>query len=172
MNFSEFILEYILAIFAVLIKHACVQKVNGWLIKNVLQPKFTSQHFFFYQGFLLRTLTTHRTAGEEFRHLFSTLHVGWLSHIFSRTACIYQTDTRWDLPPYRITIWLIDDVMLIFVYLFDDMILGFCYNILTLGKPVDSNSHHVYFKLGFCNIFKHRGCIIKGDQFCLFWKIS
>ena len=31
-------------------------------------------------------------------------------HIFNRTACIYQAATRWDLPPYRITIWLIDDV--------------------------------------------------------------
>ena len=37
-------------------------------------------------------------------------------HIFFNcTACIYQTATRWDLPPYRTTIWLIDDLMLIFV---------------------------------------------------------
>ena len=35
-------------------------------------------------------------------------------HIFNRTACIYQAATRWDLPPYRITIWLIDDVILSF----------------------------------------------------------
>ena len=42
------------------------------------------------------------------RHLFATLHVRWLSHIFNRNACIYQTATQWDLPPYRITIWLID----------------------------------------------------------------
>ena len=48
------------------------------------------------------------------RHLFATLHVGWLSHIFNCTACIYQAATRWDLPPYRITIWLTDDVTLSF----------------------------------------------------------
>ena len=37
-------------------------------------------------------------------------------HIFfNYTGCIYQTATRWDLPPYRTTIWLIDDLMLIFV---------------------------------------------------------
>ena len=65
---------------------------------------------FFYQGFLSRTLTTHRGAGEgrdhllfhsttstrsrTFRHLFSFLHVRSLSHIFDQTACIYQTATR------------------------------------------------------------------------------
>ena len=42
------------------------------------------------------------------RHLFATLHVRWLSRIFNRNACVYQTATRWDLPPYRFTIWVID----------------------------------------------------------------
>ena len=32
----------------------------------------------------------------------ATLHVWWLSHIFNCAAYIYQTPTRWDLPPYRI----------------------------------------------------------------------
>ena len=32
----------------------------------------------------------------------------WLSRIFNRNACVYQTATRWDLPPYQITIWVID----------------------------------------------------------------
>ena len=87
--------------------------------------------FFFYQGFLSRTLTTHRTAGEgrgpsfiplyHFHPLtnvetFAILHVRWLSRIFNRNACIYQTATRWDVPPYRITIWLIDDVTLSFLF--------------------------------------------------------
>ena len=70
---------------------------------------------FFYQGFLLRTLTTHGTAGKgrdyllfhfttstrlrTFRHFFVNLHVKWLLHIFNLTACIYQTVTQWDLPP-------------------------------------------------------------------------
>ena len=48
------------------------------------------------------------TRSRTFRHLFATLHVRWLSRIFNRNACVYKTATRWDLPPYRITIWLID----------------------------------------------------------------
>ena len=32
----------------------------------------------------------------------------WVSRIFNRNGCVYQTATQWDLPPYRITIWLID----------------------------------------------------------------
>ena len=58
--------------------------------------------------------STTSTRSRTFRHLFVTLHVRWLSHIFNRTACIYQAATRWDLPPYRITIWLTDDVTLSF----------------------------------------------------------
>ena len=65
------------------------------------------------------------TRSQTFRRLFATLHVRWLSHIFNRSACIYQNATRWDLPPCRITIWLIDDVMLIFACLLVDLILGF-----------------------------------------------
>ena len=68
--------------------------------------------------------STTSTRSRTFRHFFATLHVRWLSHIFNRNACIYQTATRWDLPPYRITVWLIDDVILIFVYLLVEMILG------------------------------------------------
>ena len=98
---------------------------------------FSQKHFFFYHGFLSRTLTTHRTAREGrgpsfihsttstrsriIRHLFATLHVRWLSHIFNRTTCIYQTATRWYLPTYRITISLIDDVTFVFVCLRDDL---------------------------------------------------
>ena len=75
--------------------------------------------------------STNFTCSRIFRHLFANLQVRWQSHIFSRTACIYQTATRWDLPPHPITTWLIDDVMLFFVCLLDDLILGFCYSILT-----------------------------------------
>ena len=63
-----------------------------------------------------------------FRHLFATLHVRWLSHIFNCTACIYQTATWWDLPPSRITNWLINDVRLILVWLLDDLITSFSSN--------------------------------------------
>ena len=84
---------------------------------------------------------THRTAGEGRGPSFIPLyHFHPLTNIqtficsfacemtitySNRTACIYQTATRWDLPPYRITIWLIDDVILIFVYLLVELILGF-----------------------------------------------
>ena len=75
--------------------------------------------------------STTSTRSRTFRHLFATLHVRWLSHIFNRNACIYQTATRWDLPPYRITIWLIDDVILSFVCLHVELSLGFCYSYMT-----------------------------------------
>ena len=57
-------------------------------------------HFLFH--------STTSTRSRTFRNLLATLHVRWLSHIFNGNACIYQTATRWDLPPDRITIWLID----------------------------------------------------------------
>ena len=63
---------------------------------------------------------------HEHSDIFATLHVRWLSRIFNRNACVYQTATQWDLPPYRITIWLIDN-----------------------GKLVDSSSHQLsplYYK--------------------------
>ena len=117
--------------------------------------------FFLYQGFLSQTLTTHRTAGERrgpsfiplhstisirpqtLRHLFASLHVRWLSHIFNRNACVYQTATWWDLPPYRITIWLIDDVTLsfcLFTWWFDS---SFFVTAIWDGKPVGSNSYRL-----------------------------
>ena len=53
----------------------------------------------------------------------------------NRTACIYQTATRWDLPPFRITIWLTDDAKLVFfVCLHDVLILGFYYSNLDTGN--------------------------------------
>ena len=39
-----------------------------------------------------------------------------------------------NLPPYRITIWLIDDVKFVLVCLLDDLILGFCYSNLDTGN--------------------------------------
>ena len=75
---------------------------------------------------LFRSTTS--TRSQTFRYLFATLHVRRLSHIFNRNACIYKTASRWDWPPYRITTWLIDDVKLIFVCLFIDLILGFLFD--------------------------------------------
>ena len=80
--------------------------------------------FFSYQGFLHRHwqlagqqgkrgdhllfLSTISTRSRILRHLFATLHMRWLSRIFNRNPCVYQTATRWDLPTYRIIIWVID----------------------------------------------------------------
>lgn len=76
-------------------------------------------------GFRSQTLMIHGAAGKErepflflsttsthpgiFRHTFETLLCIWLLHNFNSIACNYQTVTWWDLPPWRITIWLIDD---------------------------------------------------------------
>ena len=83
-----------------------------------------TKNFFFYQGFLHRHWwftgqqgkggdhllfhSTTSTLSRTLRHLFATLHVRWPSRIFNRNACLYQTTTLWDLPPYRITIGVID----------------------------------------------------------------
>ena len=85
--------------------------------------------------------STASTRSRTFRDLFATLHVRWLSRIFNRNACVYQAATRWDLPPYRITIWLIDDVKLV-VCLRDDLILAFWYSNLNLFE-LDSNLHRL-----------------------------
>ena len=85
--------------------------------------------------------STTSTRSRTFRHLFATLHVRWLSHIFNRIACIYQTATRCDLPPYRTTIWLIDHVTVsscLFAWWFDS---GFFVTAIWDEKPVDSHLH-------------------------------
>ena len=92
--------------------------------------------------------STTSTHSQIFRHLFATLHVRWLSHIFNRNARIYLTATLWDLPSYRVTIWLIDDVMLIFICLVINLILGFVVPTWH-EKPVHWNSHRLsslYYK--------------------------
>ena len=71
---------------------------------------------------------------ETFRHFFATLHLRCLSHIFNRTACIYHTATRLDLPRSRITISLINDLRLFFVCLLDDLITNFCYFNFDMGN--------------------------------------
>ena len=99
-------------------------------LARILLCKISRKHFFSIRAFFYgdRRLTgqlwkggdhllyhaTTSTCSQTLRHLFATLHVRWISLIFSRHACVYQTATRWDLPPYRITIWVIDDVTLVF----------------------------------------------------------
>ena len=52
--------------------------------------------------------STTSTCSWALRHLFATLHVRWLSSIFNRNTFVYQTTTRWDLPCFQTTIWLLD----------------------------------------------------------------
>ena len=52
--------------------------------------------------------STISTRSWTLRHLLATLHVRWLSRIFNHNVCVYQTAAQWDLPPYWITIWVID----------------------------------------------------------------
>ena len=59
-----------------------------------------------------------------------------------RNACIYQTATRLNLPPYRITIWLINDVILTFVYLLVELILDFI-TAMWHWKPVDYHRNRI-----------------------------
>ena len=89
------------------------------------QQEKGGDHFLFHSASPTRSRT--------FRHLFATLQVRWLSRIFNRIACIYQTATRLNLPPYWITVWLIDDATLLclFVCLLDYLILSFYYSNLT-----------------------------------------
>ena len=51
--------------------------------------------------------------------------------VTNHTTCIYLTATQWDFTPYRITVWLTDDAMLIFVCLLDKLILGVRYSNFT-----------------------------------------
>ena len=52
--------------------------------------------------------STTSTSSWTLKYLFATLHMRWLSPTFNCNACVYQTATRQDLPPYQISIWLID----------------------------------------------------------------
>ena len=114
-------------------------------IEKIVSIENWSHNSFFYQDFLSQTLTIHRTAGEKRGPSFIPLYdlhrlmniqtficnfaCRWLSHIFNHNAYVYQTATRWDLPPYWITIWLIDRWCN--VCILDDLILGLCYSNLT-----------------------------------------
>ena len=120
--------------------------------------------FFFYQGFLSRTLTTYRTAGEGRGLSYSALPLPpahkhsdiylqlctWDDYHIFLIATLVFTRLLLDeiLPPSRITIWLIADVILIFVCLHFELILRFV-TAIWHEKLVDSNSHRpssLYYK--------------------------
>ena len=124
-----------------------------WFLRTNMWKKYrvSSQSLFFfffficYEGFSFTdTDDSQNSRGREGTVFYSTLqlpsthkHLDFYLqlcmwdpyHIFKIAPLVFcQTATRWDLPPYRINIWLIDDVMLIFVCLPIDLILGFCYS--------------------------------------------
>ena len=85
--------------------------------------------------------STTSTCSWTFRHLFATLHVRWLSHIFNCNACIYQAATRWDfttLLNYHLIDWWCDVCFSLCTWWFDTR---FFLQQSWYGKPVDSNSH-------------------------------
>ena len=69
------------------------------------QRRFTGQQRKEGDHVLFHSTTSSRS--QTLRHIFPTLHVRSSSRIFNCNSCVYQTATWWDLPPYRITIWLI-----------------------------------------------------------------
>ena len=111
---------------------------TDWAIKSLVQLTLFYGHWWLtgHQGKVgdhPMFQSTTSTRSQIFRHLFATLHVRRLSHIFNRIVCIYQAATWWESPSYRITIWLIDDVKLIFVCLLFVLILGFLLQLFDTG---------------------------------------
>ena len=105
----------------------CINLLSASLIifhKNSVQH--LKQTFFFHQDFLSRKLTIHTTAAEGMEvsfiqlppaHEHSDIYLQlcmWNDYYIFLIASLVFTTTRWDLPHYRITIWLIDDVTLSF----------------------------------------------------------
>ena len=74
--------------------------------------------FVFYQDFLSQQLTTHRKPREgKGPSLIPLYHFHQPTNIQTFICNFVHEMAITYLPPYQITIWLIDDVMLIFVYL-------------------------------------------------------
>ena len=89
-------------------KHSMVFKLFFFFNQGFLHRhwRFTGQQGEWGDHLLFHSTTS--TRSQTLRHLFATLHVRWLSRTFNCNACAYQAAIRWDLPPYRITIWVID----------------------------------------------------------------
>ena len=87
-------------------------------------------------NFLFHSTTS--TRSRTFRHLFETLHARWLSHIFNRNACIYQTATRkycTTLSNYHLIDWWCNVCISLFTWWFDTR---FLLQQSRYGKPLDS----------------------------------
>ena len=83
------------------------------------------------EGFHALFLSVTSKRSQTFRYFFATLHVRWLPCALNRNACNFQNSNQWNLPPYWVTTWLIDEVMSISISLLDDLILCFWYNSFT-----------------------------------------
>ena len=122
--------------------------IKSWKPSINLALVITEAIFFFFLSGLsfTNTYNSRDSKGKEGTIFYSTLplppahehsdiylqlctwddyHIFLIGTIFNRNACIYQTTTPWDLPPYRSTVWLSDDVMFVFACLLVDLILGF-----------------------------------------------
>ena len=79
--------------------------------------------------------STTSTRSRTLRHLFATLHVRWLSRIFNRNACVYQTACYSMRYTTLLNCHLIDWLMMqcLFVHLIE-LILGFCYSDFDIGN--------------------------------------
>ena len=89
-------------------------------------------HFLFH--------STTSTSSQTFRHLFPTMHIRWLSHIFNRNPSNYQAATWWDftaLSNYHLIDWWCKDCFSLFTWWFDTR---FILQQSWYQKPVDLNS--------------------------------
>ena len=89
-------------------------------------------HFLFH--------STTFTRSQTFRHLFATMHVRWLSHIFNRNPSNYQEATRWNfttLSNYHLIDWWCKVCFILFTWWFDTR---FLLQQSWYRKPVESNS--------------------------------
>ena len=123
--------------------------------------------FFFYQGFLSRTLTTHRTAGEgrgpsfiPLYHFHPLTNIQILQHL---QLCMWDDYHIFLIASLAFTRLLLDEIyhlMELPFWLNDDMTLSVClftwwfdssFFVIAswAGNPVDSNSHRLlplYYK--------------------------
>ena len=80
---------------------------------------------------------------HEHSDIYLQLCMRWLSHIFNRNACIYQTAIRWDFPTLsndHLIDWWCEVCFSLFTWWFDTR---FLLQQSWYGKPVDSSSHRL-----------------------------
>ena len=94
--------------------------------------RLTGQQWKGGDHFLMHSTTS--TRSRTLRHLFATLQVRWLSHIFNRNTCISQTATHGDFPTlsnYHLIDWWCKVCFSLFTCWFDTR---FCYSNLDTGN--------------------------------------